>query len=90
MHGPEEMVSVDFGLPPGANRVGGAGRLDLDDLGTHIAEQSRGEWTGDECADFQHPDTVEGAGCGHLVALEKPCRPSQSVITPTASFSVSR
>jgi hypothetical protein len=31
-------MAVDLGLTPGAQRVGGAGRLDLDDLGAEVSE----------------------------------------------------
>ena len=63
---PEEVVPVEFGLTPGAQRVWGAGWLDLDDLGAHVAQQSSGERSRDQRADLDDPDAVERAGHGHL------------------------
>ena len=40
-------MSVDLGLAPDTNGIGCVGRLDLDDLGTHIAEQAGAERPGD-------------------------------------------
>ena len=54
--------TVDLGLPPGADRVGGAGRLDLDDLGAHVAEQPARERPGDQRADLDDADPVQSAG----------------------------
>src|SRR6202011_3959384 len=99
VHGPEEMMAVEFGLPPGAQRVGRARWLDLDDLGAHVAEQPAGKRTRDQRADFDHADAVQRAGDTHCVdspvaALlpsdENPCRCSQSVTTPTTWRSVPR
>ena len=83
-------MSVEFGLTPDTNWIGRVGRLDLDDLGTHIAEQTGAEWPGDQGSDLEHPDSVQGAGSIHRPVREKLCRTSQSVMIPTAFFSVSR
>ena len=79
VHRPEEVMPVEFGLPPGAQRVRRAGRLDLDDLGAHVAEQPARERTRDQGADLDHADAVQRAGDGHS---ENPCRCSQSVQMP--------
>ena len=65
-------MTLDFGLTPDSDRVGGAGWLDLDDLGTHIAEQSAGERPGDQGADLNHPDAVQGAGSRSHAAQSNP------------------
>ena len=90
MHRPEDVVSVQLGLAPGAQRVGLPGRLDLDHLGAHVAEQPAGERPGDQRADLDHADAVERAGDRHPTSSEKPWRVSQSVQMPTACRSVSR
>ena len=87
VHGPEEVMAVEFGLPPGAQWVGRAGWLDLDDLGAHVAQQPSRERTRDQRADFDHADAVQRAGHTHC---ENPCRCSQSVTIPTAWRSVPR
>ena len=71
VHRPEEMMSVDLGLPPGADRIRRAGWLDLDDLGAHVAEQSGGERPGDQRADFEHPNTVQSTRRRHGVDSAK-------------------
>ena len=93
VHSPEEMMTVQFGLTPGAQRIRRPRRLDLDDLGAHVAEQAAGERSGDQGADLEDPDPVERTGrrrrrahCG----LANWCRTSQSVTIPTASRSLSR
>ena len=88
VHRPEEVVAVEFGLPPGAQRVRRARRLDLDDLGAHVAEQPARERPGDQRADLDDADAVQRAGV--VSAAENPCRCSQSVQMPTAWRSVSR
>ncbi len=62
VHRPEEVVPVEFGLPPGAQRIGRARRLDLDDLGAHVAEQPSRERSRDQRADLDDPDAVQRAG----------------------------
>jgi hypothetical protein len=39
-----------------------AGRFDLDDLGTHVAEQLAAERSCDQCAELQHTKIAKGAG----------------------------
>ena len=65
-------MALDFGLTPDSDRVGGAGWLDLDDLGTHIAEQAAGERPGDQGADLEYPDAVQGAGSRSHAAQSNP------------------
>ncbi len=62
VHRPEEVVAVEFGLPPGAQRVGRPWRFDLDDLGAHVAEQPARERPRDQRADLDHADAVQRAG----------------------------
>ena len=62
-------------------------RLDLDDLGAHVAEQAPGERPGDQRADLDDPDAVQRAGDTHR---ENPCLCSQSVQMLTAWRNVSR
>ena len=50
------------GLAPLAQRVGLAGRLDLDHLGAHVAEQPAGERAGEQRPELDHPHARERAG----------------------------
>ena len=72
-----------FGLTPGAQRVRGAGRFHLDDVGAHVAEQPAGERPGDQGAQLEHPDAVQRPARS-LRALAKSWRTSQSVTMSTA------
>ena len=83
VHRPEEVVPVEFGLSPGAQRIRRPRRFDLDDLGAHVAEQPARERAGDQRADLDDPDTVQRDRW--LSCAENPCRCSQSVQMPTAS-----
>ena len=87
---PEEVVSVEFGLTPGAQRIWGAWWLDLDDLGAHVAQQSPGERSGDQRADLDDPDAVERAGHGHLAPVTTRAGAASPCTTPTAWRNVSR
>ena len=71
VHGPEEVVPVELGLTPGAQRVGGAGRFDLDDLGAHVAEQPARERPGDQRADLDDADAVRERCPGTSVASSR-------------------
>ena len=51
-------MPVDLGLAPDTNWIGCVGRLDLDDLGTHIAEQTGAERPGDQGADLEHTNAI--------------------------------
>ena len=77
VHRPEEVMAVEFGLSPGAQRVGRSRRLDLDDLGAHVAEQPARERPGDQRADLDDADAVQRAG-GVIVRTRagaaSPCR----------------
>ncbi len=89
VHRPENVVPVDFGLPPGPQRIRCTGWFHLDDLGAHVAEQSAGERTGDQRAQLEHPDAVQrpvGVSC----APAKSWRTSQSVTISTAWRNLSR
>ena len=90
VHGPEEVVPVEFGLSPGAQRIGFAGQLDLDDLGAHVAEQSPGERPGDQRAELQNPDAVQRTSGVHADEPTKSCSVSQSLTIDTACRSASR
>jgi hypothetical protein len=45
-----------------AQRVAAFRRFDLDHLGAIVGEDTAGKGTGQQLADFQHPDSVQGAG----------------------------
>ena len=75
VHRPEEVMAVEFGLAPGAQRVGRARRLDLDDLGAHVAEQPARERTRDQRADLDHPDAVQRAGRRVIMREPVPVQP---------------
>jgi hypothetical protein len=72
VHGPEEVMSVEFGLPPRTQRVGGTWGFYLHDLGTHVAEQPACERPGDQRADLDDPDAIERTGHIPLVAALLP------------------
>ena len=66
VHRPEEVVAVEFGLPPGAQRIRRARGFDLDDFRAHVTEQSTGERPRDQRSDLDDPDPVEWPRrCGH-------------------------
>ena len=90
VHRPEHVVPVDFGLAPGAQRVRCARWLDLDDVGTHVAEQPAGERPGDQGAQLEHPDAVQRTGGAVMPFPANLWRTSQSVTTVTASRNLSR
>src|SRR4029079_2681282 len=46
LHGPPQRSTLVASLAPVAQRVGLPGRLDLDNVGAHVAEQSPGERPG--------------------------------------------
>ena len=59
LDGPPERAALVARLPPLAERVGLARRLDLDDLGAHVAEQPAGERPREEHPQLDHPDAGE-------------------------------
>jgi hypothetical protein len=77
VHGPEEVVAIEFGLPPGAQRIGRPGRLDLDDVGAHVAEQPAGERAGYQRADLDHPDAVKCSNSRHIAGHGASVRPGR-------------
>ena len=56
--GPEQRVAV-FERADLAHEVAGAGLLDLDDVGTHLAEQTRAERRRDARAEIEHAQPFE-------------------------------
>ncbi len=69
LDGPEQgvvglvLVGVDE-RPDGAHEVPAPRELDLDDVGTQLAEESGAERCGDAGPHIEHPDAVERAGGG--------------------------
>jgi len=51
--------------PPVARMIAAAGRLDLDHLGTELAEHEAGERRSDAVADLHHDRPVERRATGH-------------------------
>ena len=70
---PPQGVAGAVGRAPLPQHVAGAGRLDLDDLGTEVAEQLPAEGAGDDLAELDNPDpgkrsrhtTPPGGASGH-------------------------
>ncbi len=54
LDGPPEGAPLVAGLAPVAERIRLAGRLDLDHLGAHVAEQPAGEGPGEQRAELDH------------------------------------
>ena len=69
--GPHEVVTVDLRLAPRPDRVGLPGRLDLDDLGAHVAEEPAREGPEMSVPISRDADSVECAGChgGRLLGV---------------------
>ena len=59
LHGPPERAPLIARLAPLPDRVGLTGRLDLDDLGAHVAEQAAGERPGEKLPELDHADAGE-------------------------------
>ncbi len=78
--GPPEAVAV-AGDAPAAHRVALAGRLDLDDVGSVVAEELPGERAGDEAAQLEDADARQGAGTGDGVGHQ----PSSEIDRPRFS-----
>jgi hypothetical protein len=88
VHRPEEPVSVEFGLSPGAQRVGPARQLDLDHLGAHVGQQPRAVGAGDQGAQFEHSDAFECSGGvigDHRASVANPRATNQTHCDPGAS-----
>lgn len=58
VHGPE-VVTVLFGLPPFAERIGPVRRLDLDDVCAVVGQQTAAERPRDQGAELEHPQAVQ-------------------------------
>ena len=59
-HGPPQRVVVVAQAAPVAHRVAGRRRLDLDDLGPEVAQQGPDVGAGQQLAELQDPDALEG------------------------------
>src|SRR5690606_3669142 len=81
----EEAVDLAVGParedPPAAHPLA-AGLLDLDDVGTEVAEDLGGQRSLQQLGEVQHPHTCEGAGCvsdgRHETSMESRTRSSRS------------
>ena len=84
LDGPPEGAAFVAGLAPVAERIRLAGRLDLDHLGAHVAEQPAGERPGEQRAELDQPQARKRPGAprsrsvAHRVTIHRPCstRPS--------------
>src|SRR5690606_20443589 len=65
LHMPPERGAV-LELAPFAQRIAGARRLDLDHLGTELAQQLAGEGAGDQLTHFDDLDALQGQGIAEL------------------------
>ena len=65
---PPERAALVPCLAPFAQRIRLARRLNLDDLGAHVAEEAARERPREEHAELQHPDPGERTGPGRLPA----------------------
>src|SRR5205814_4090095 len=62
LHRPPQRVAFVARLAPLAERVGLTGRLDLDDLGAHVAEQTTREGTGEQHPELDHANAGQRPG----------------------------
>ena len=64
LHGPPQRPALVARLAPVAQRVGLSGRLDLDHLGAHVAQQPPGERPREQRAELDHAHARERARTG--------------------------
>ena len=65
--------------------VAGPGRLDLDDVGAHVAQHLPAERPGHHLAELDDADAVERAGGGAARARTAACSPRAPALTPRAA-----
>ena len=84
LHRPPERPALVASVTPVAERIGLSGRLDLDHLGAHVAEQAPGERPREQRAELDHPHARERARPGRGRASSGHRSPTISPTTPSS------
>ena len=82
--GHQKRAALVAGLAPVAQRVGLAGRLDLDHLGAHVAEQPSGERPCEQRPELDHAHPGERAGPALYHAVHPPSTARTCPVTSEA------